>query len=985
MNDGHRGQQSYVLDASSLGLGDELVNNGDLSGGTTGFIIEDGAGDVTISPSTEQVYGNNTQSLKVVASASADGVKCSITGKYLAGVTYKASVWIYAANDKNVNVNPDDSYFVDSGNIITLTTHGEWKEVVCYMTCDNTSGSNPTDALFIQSSSSGGTTFYIGNVSIKPVNDKHHATTAFWGDNLLLSGSKDDVDFEDDGNTVTLTQAYSGGSGSGATYDPDNTSSPLSGSKDAKFTVGSAGEGCGVTSPGIALVQGRTYKVSFNYKVNQNTMKFKIAAAGGTDIGGANITGDGYGQADLSQTSETQHDQTFVMGSATGTYYLVWFFLDTTSTNVFQIDDIHIKEQGLATGWSDADEEQEIPQTALQSYNQLAWFDEHDDKVIIADTTDNHDDIFDGGGSISAWIYPIDLGENSYGRIVDKSSDTSGGDGYHLALKDESSSTSNIQFARGHDSTYGKWTFDTRHINYGQWSHILVTYDDNSVSNDPKVYLNGEPLPITETSTPVGNQETDASQALTIGNRSGATDRTFAGIITEVSLWSEILTQAEVNDLYNDGKALDALTHSAVYGSNLVTNGDFSSQDTGWTISHYNDRTSHSYEYGAIKFVGITEASDDSAFYMEPASTFTIEQGATYKITYDIKSNQAHQAGTSGHKSFVTLGGTVTAFSNVTTTNGVWETRTFKASAGTSNSNGSIRIGADVPNIEPDDYYCFDNIKIEKFQLKGYWRNNGLSTWTDLEGNNDGTITCSETILQQSGTDGERDCQGFLMNRKRDTSSLNLDGMTNGVTYGAPGVLLSHPVDSTTGQFDADGDGTGDYTIEFWLKFEEAPHDCTLFSNVYKDGSNNYSGNDIYIDGAGRLDWVIYYDNASNSLTLASNITGLNDGEWHHVVCVVDKSDSSYLIVDNIVKVITDVSTHVDVDLWKFPIKIGTDRVGGQSGSGRYGLIGQIDDVKIYNRLLTFYESDGSIPEVTETITSGEVLRNYKAGKRSHK
>ena len=38
MNDGHRGQQSFVTDASNTGLGDDLVGNGDFTGVTNGTL-----------------------------------------------------------------------------------------------------------------------------------------------------------------------------------------------------------------------------------------------------------------------------------------------------------------------------------------------------------------------------------------------------------------------------------------------------------------------------------------------------------------------------------------------------------------------------------------------------------------------------------------------------------------------------------------------------------------------------------------------------------------------------------------------------------------------------------------------------------------------------------------------------------------------------------------------------------------------------------
>ena len=132
-------------------------------------------------------------------------------------------------------------------------------------------------------------------------------------------------------------------------------------------------------------------------------------------------------------------------------------------------------------------------------------------------------------------------------------------------MTDESGSASDIQFRRGHSGTDGKWVLGSRLITYGEWHHMVVVYDDDVVGNDPLMYLNGESIDITSGGaiTPVGDEASDASHALTIGNRSGATDRTFAGCITEVSMWNKELSQTEVNELYNDGKALDATTHSA--------------------------------------------------------------------------------------------------------------------------------------------------------------------------------------------------------------------------------------------------------------------------------------------------------------------------------------------------------------------------------------------------------------------------------------
>ena len=54
------------------------------------------------------------------------------------------------------------------------------------------------------------------------------------------------------------------------------------------------------------------------------------------------------------------------------------------------------------------------------------------------------------------------------------------------------------------------------------------------------------------------------ADGLDIGRQVGGQSTTYmTGFVNEISIWSDLLTSAEVQELYNDGKALDALTHSS--------------------------------------------------------------------------------------------------------------------------------------------------------------------------------------------------------------------------------------------------------------------------------------------------------------------------------------------------------------------------------------------------------------------------------------
>ena len=333
---------------------------------------------------------------------------------------------------------------------------------------------------------------------------------------------------------------------------------------------------------------------------------------------------------------------------------------------------------------------------------------------------------------------------------------------------------------------------DDRVITYGKWTHIVVTYNDDAVSNNPKFYINGELVDSADVTTPVGNEETDASQAMVIGNQSAATDRTFDGAINEVSLWNEILTAAQVNELYNDGKALDATTHSSA----------------------------------------------------------------------------------------------------ATSTN-----------------------------------------------LKGYWRNNGLSQWTDLSDDysNHGTVTCSETMLITAGADATRDSQGFLMNRQRLTNSLN----TNEEAYTT--VDINHTF------------GTADFSYGFWFKLEDTENG--YLAGVQTIG--NSTGVGLLIDaGDGKI------RSRPFGVTAVYTSAAYDDGEWHYAHHNIDRSANAILYIDGATAVLTqDISgvtgNSLSTNKWHIGAEVGT------SGF----LAGEIDDLIVY----------------TDILTTAEITRNYNAGKRSHR
>ena len=144
------------------------------------------------------------------------------------------------------------------------------------------------------------------------------------------------------------------------------------------------------------------------------------------------------------------------------------------------------------------------------------------------------------GGSIGEWVYPTGNGESAP-CIVDKSTNVSGAGGFKINKGLDAD-----------DRFVGRINGGTQIVSTGtltrnSWNHLVVTWSNTGLIT---LYLNGAQ----DSTTPAISADPagiTTANALTIGNRSGATDRTFDGGIGEVQIYNRVLSVGESSNIYS--------------------------------------------------------------------------------------------------------------------------------------------------------------------------------------------------------------------------------------------------------------------------------------------------------------------------------------------------------------------------------------------------------------------------------------------------
>jgi hypothetical protein len=361
--------------------------------------------------------------------------------------------------------------------------------------------------------------------------------------------------------------------------------------------------------------------------------------------------------------------------------------------------------------------------TNMMSKGTVYRFDGTDDVITVTDSAEIQD-IFANGGFISARINPLSDGEGDNGRIIDKSTNASGG--YALFVTGESGGYVAIRFLRIAATTNGRWTTGAV-VPIGKDSIITVQYDDSAPTTEPNIYINGVLQTIDGTTIdPVGALVTDVGDNMIIGSRT-AGDFTFDGTIGEVMLGNFIPSQSEIKDLISGN-----LPYKWQYGSQTEL------------IADVNDRTFAA----ASNWVNASMGSYSEATNAQVISSTGAGQAATLGVAF------APMVTGKAYRLLVTASGlSGDAFALRDEANAVLDSSqgVFTPVAGvnvyefvyTGTTGGGFRLRAGgTGSITLDDYSLVEIGAVAHYTQDSITANN----WFDLANGNTGAVTGASVL-----------------------------------------------------------------------------------------------------------------------------------------------------------------------------------------------------------------------------------------------
>lgn len=174
--------------------------------------------------------------------------------------------------------------------------------------------------------------------------------------------------------------------------------------------------------------------------------------------------------------------------------------------------------------------------TGHNGSNCSAVFDNVADNICVPDDA-SMQNLFAGGGSVSAWVYPCGAGTSIHSRIVDKS-----GWGVYTTC------ITTLRFFYVAATCIGTWGACGNLLNQCAWNHVVVSWDSCNPTVDPKMFVNGSEAVVTNSCPLTGALCSDVGYDLYMGQSQGAS-RDFNGILDNVWLFDTAIDIGNVTSL----------------------------------------------------------------------------------------------------------------------------------------------------------------------------------------------------------------------------------------------------------------------------------------------------------------------------------------------------------------------------------------------------------------------------------------------------
>lgn len=360
----------------------------------------------------------------------------------------------------------------------------------------------------------------ISSISLKKIEMGNHATTNFFGDELIDSNAR----------TFEGTSTYGW-----AVYGNNTITND---SNTLKITRVDNNQGAylylrDATDLTTNLTVGTTYLLKGDFLTTDASKTFtvRISNTGGTDIAYNN----------LNNTSFVTKEFEFVAAHATNAFIVVE---NLATDGVVKVDNLTLKEVGISSsGFDTAVNEPVVPQVPLMRYNQKMYFDGVDDKL----NPSAPDLLVSSDWSISAWFVTDSISADQF--IMAQTQSANNRIGIHI------NTSGNIVATMWDGSSY--YQKSSTAISVGTMNHVVYANSNKTIT----LYLNG-------VAQSGGLSEgVESATGTTIGCKTG-NSMFFNGIIEDMSFFNHTMTSTEAQELFNDGVALDATTHSQ--SANLI-------------------------------------------------------------------------------------------------------------------------------------------------------------------------------------------------------------------------------------------------------------------------------------------------------------------------------------------------------------------------------------------------------------------------------